>query len=88
VLVGFGQVVCLPVGPRCDVCLLAKEKICPARTIGGNYKGRKEVGFSFDEADEDQKVIKVDEGGEDGLALVNDEEKAKPKVEIKIEEGR
>jgi endonuclease-3 len=52
VLVGFGQVVCLPVGPRCDVCLLAKEKICPARVTNGNYKGRKDIGVSFEEEDE------------------------------------
>ncbi|EIW66237.1 hypothetical protein TREMEDRAFT_23302, partial [Tremella mesenterica DSM 1558] len=29
-LVGFGQIICLPVGPRCDICLLAKEKLCPS----------------------------------------------------------
>ncbi|CDK29581.1 unnamed protein product [Kuraishia capsulata CBS 1993] len=28
-LVGFGQVVCLPRGPRCDLCTLATKKMCP-----------------------------------------------------------
>ncbi|KAK0546454.1 orotidine 5'-phosphate decarboxylase [Tilletia horrida] len=31
VLVGFGQVVCLPVSPRCDLCVLATAKLCPSR---------------------------------------------------------
>lgn len=47
VLVGFGQVVCLPVGPRCDVCLLGKEKICPSRVANVNIKNRKVVEFGF-----------------------------------------
>ncbi|KAH9961045.1 DNA glycosylase [Russula dissimulans] len=33
-LVGFGQVICLPVGPRCDLCTLSTQKICPsAQTV-------------------------------------------------------
>ncbi|KAI0255240.1 DNA glycosylase [Lactifluus subvellereus] len=33
-LVGFGQVVCLPVGPRCDLCTLNTQKLCPsAQTV-------------------------------------------------------
>ncbi|KAE8209294.1 hypothetical protein CF327_g6704 [Tilletia walkeri] len=31
VLVGFGQVVCLPVSPRCDLCVLSPTKLCPSR---------------------------------------------------------
>ena len=28
------QVICLPVGPRCDLCTLSREKICPsAQTV-------------------------------------------------------
>ncbi|KAH3666526.1 hypothetical protein OGAPHI_003523 [Ogataea philodendri] len=30
ILVGFGQMVCLPQRPRCDVCSLARKGICPA----------------------------------------------------------
>lgn len=29
-LVGFGQMVCLPTNPRCDICTLAKTGLCPA----------------------------------------------------------
>lgn len=31
-LVGFGQVICLPVGPRCDLCNVAKiPGLCPSK---------------------------------------------------------
>jgi endonuclease-3 len=31
-LVGFGQTVCLPTGPRCDICDVAKvDGLCPSR---------------------------------------------------------
>ncbi|KXN91920.1 hypothetical protein AN958_11305 [Leucoagaricus sp. SymC.cos] len=29
-LVGFGQVICLPVGPRCDMCDLSTRRLCPS----------------------------------------------------------
>ncbi|XP_006458690.1 hypothetical protein AGABI2DRAFT_63644 [Agaricus bisporus var. bisporus H97] len=29
-LVGFGQVICLPVGPRCDMCNLSTNGLCPS----------------------------------------------------------
>ncbi|EDR10802.1 uncharacterized protein LACBIDRAFT_146613, partial [Laccaria bicolor S238N-H82] len=29
-LVGFGQVVCLPVGPKCDSCALSTKQLCPS----------------------------------------------------------
>jgi len=31
VLVGFGQVVCLPVSPRCDLCILGSTRLCPSK---------------------------------------------------------
>lgn len=46
-LVGFGQVICLPVGPRCDVCLLATAKLCPSRVANVRAEGRKEVVYTF-----------------------------------------
>ncbi|WFC97540.1 orotidine-5'-phosphate decarboxylase [Malassezia yamatoensis] len=29
-MVGFGQVICVPVGPRCDLCYLGKARRCPS----------------------------------------------------------
>jgi hypothetical protein len=58
-LVGFGQVICLPVGPRCDLCLLGQKKICPSRVSGVKAEGRKEVVYTF-----------TAEEGEDGAEQV------------------
>jgi len=40
-LVGFGQTVCLPIGPRCDLCDLSKMGLCPSAQTVVNSKGRK-----------------------------------------------
>lgn len=29
-MVGFGQVICLPVSPRCDLCYLGRNRMCPS----------------------------------------------------------
>lgn len=29
-MVGFGQVICLPVSPRCDLCYIGRAKLCPS----------------------------------------------------------
>ncbi|KAI6099210.1 hypothetical protein EDD16DRAFT_1660832 [Pisolithus croceorrhizus] len=29
-LVGFGQTVCFPVGPKCDSCMLSSARLCPS----------------------------------------------------------
>ena len=43
-LVGFGQVICLPVNPRCDICDLSSKGLCPsARTMAKSSKSRKEI---------------------------------------------
>lgn len=42
-LVGFGQVICLPVGPRCDLCDLSTSGLCPSAKKNPTSKGRKAV---------------------------------------------
>lgn len=79
-LVGFGQVVCLPVGPRCDVCTLAKEKVCPSRVANVNAKGRKVVEFGFLAKEE----VKPEVGGE-GEGMELDLSRVRAKVEVEIE---
>ncbi|CAK9783417.1 unnamed protein product [Cutaneotrichosporon oleaginosum] len=65
------KVICLPVGPRCDVCLLGQQKLCPSR-VAVNAANRKEISYRFT-ADEDEDVkSELDE--------------TKPKVEIAYEE--
>ena len=53
------QVICLPVGPRCDVCLLGQRKLCPSRSTKVNAEGRKEVKYTFT-ADEDEDGAKIE----------------------------
>ena len=47
--------ICLPVGPRCDVCLLAKAKLCPSRVGNVKSEGRKEVVFTFTDPEDESK---------------------------------
>lgn len=96
-MVGFGQVICLPVGPRCDICLLGQKEICPSRIKGTNAKGRKEVVYSFEEEDDVvamgqwrwgqakgvKNEAKVEIGYEEGLEKIKDEE---PENSVEVEQ--
>ncbi|TFK32593.1 DNA glycosylase [Crucibulum laeve] len=42
-LVGFGQVICQPVGPRCDLCDLPAKNLCPSAQKVVKTKNRKAV---------------------------------------------
>lgn len=55
-MVGFGQVICLPVGPRCDHCLLGQEKICPSRIANVRSEGRKEVVYTYKPETEEERT--------------------------------
>ncbi|KAH9968457.1 DNA glycosylase [Russula compacta] len=44
-LVGFGQVVCLPVGPRCDLCTLSAQNICPSAQTVVKSRTKKKTGI-------------------------------------------
>ena len=68
-LVGFGQEICRPVGPRCDQCSLGAAKLCPSRrTVPARSSPRKRAQLEVKEEIE----VKGEEGGE-------------PKVEIGLE---
>lgn len=96
-MVGFGQVICLPVGPRCDICLLGQKEICPSRVKGTTAKGRKEVVYSFEEEEDVvamgqwrwgqakgvKSEAKVEIGYEGGLEKIKDEE---PENSVEVEQ--
>lgn len=96
-MVGFGQVICLPVGPRCDICLLGQKEICPSRVKGTTAKGRKEVVYSFEEEEDVvamgqwrwgqakgvKNEAKVEIGYEEGLEKIKDEE---PENSVEVEQ--
>ncbi|KAI5479324.1 endonuclease III [Pseudohyphozyma bogoriensis] len=73
-LVGFGQTICKPVGPRCDLCDVAKvPRLCPSRRV---VSPKKEGSAS------PLKKLKGEEKEEE-----ESDEKSKPKVEVEVEEA-
>ena len=60
VLIFAFQVICLPVGPRCDVCLLGQRRICPSRVSNVKVEGRKEVLYTFTAEDDEEGLAKVE----------------------------
>ncbi|KAF8801416.1 DNA glycosylase [Phlegmacium glaucopus] len=77
-LVGFGQVICLPVGPRCDVCDLSTKGLCPSAQKVVNAKNRKTIVFSTPGEGADPKLeVKLEEeiGEEMGLEVVKTEDR-------------
>ncbi|KAF8162738.1 DNA glycosylase [Crassisporium funariophilum] len=83
-LVGFGQVVCLPVGPRCDVCDLSKKGLCPsARTVVKATKKRKAIVFCSDKvmpSTSTSHVEDLDSPAKVEIKLEDDMEEAKVHV--------
>jgi len=69
-LVGFGQTVCLPVGPRCDLCELnsAGTKLCPSAQKVTNAKNRKSVFLAPEEVSAGPKVEIAIEDTESSVA--------------------
>ncbi|KII93905.1 hypothetical protein PLICRDRAFT_409015 [Plicaturopsis crispa FD-325 SS-3] len=63
-LVGFGQTICLPVGPRCDLCDLSSTGLCPSVQKVTNAKGRKSPTKSPTKPAGPKIEIDLDAGGE------------------------
>ncbi|GAA5861633.1 hypothetical protein JCM8547_000689 [Rhodosporidiobolus lusitaniae] len=68
-LVGFGQEICRPTAPRCDLCDVATARLCPSRRVVSPKKGSPV-----------KKKAKVEVEVE-----VKEEEEGKPEVEVKVE---
>ncbi|KAJ1310519.1 hypothetical protein OPQ81_007250 [Rhizoctonia solani] len=100
-LVGFGQVICLPVGPRCDACLLNSQNLCPSANKKATGKGKKPIVYKVKaDLDADGLVrledFKLDENQdvkpeENVVAVTNetkgeDQNTGEPLVQIKLEE--
>ncbi|QRW15325.1 HhH-GPD superfamily base excision DNA repair protein [Ceratobasidium sp. AG-Ba] len=88
-LVGFGQTICLPFGPRCGSCMLATEGLCPSARPDVSAKGRKPILYAKKEKTEISGTPDLDVTG-----LVHVEKEAKqeewshvgePRMEIQFE---
>ncbi|KIM49604.1 hypothetical protein M413DRAFT_407778 [Hebeloma cylindrosporum] len=63
-LVGFGQVICLPVSPRCDHCDLSTKGLCPsAKKV--NTTNRKAIVYTKSEESFPRIEVALDEESED-----------------------
>nr|OQO30737.1 hypothetical protein B0A51_01861 [Rachicladosporium sp. CCFEE 5018] len=62
-LVGFGQMICLPVGRRCGECELQKRGLCPSAVEGSPRKRavRAKVEVVLAEGVKEEGVVKVEE---------------------------
>lgn len=80
--------ICLPVGPRCDHCLLGKAKICPSRITNIKAEGRKEVVYTFTDGDEEDVKVEGPRGAklEVGYEDLQGQESESPLREIKAGE--
>ncbi|KZS98817.1 DNA glycosylase [Sistotremastrum niveocremeum HHB9708] len=59
-LVGFGQVLCLPVNPRCDACTLSTKKLCPsARRVVSPSKAKIRTGVVLSASDITQSATVI-----------------------------
>lgn len=77
-LVGFGQVICVPVGPRCDLCDLGSQRLCPSyrKVDATSIASRKQVVLLPEEGEAEVKVegpdgvgklvVETDEGEGEG----------------------
>ncbi|GAA5845621.1 hypothetical protein JCM9279_006051 [Rhodotorula babjevae] len=88
-LVGFGQEICKPVGPRCDLCDVAKEKLCPSRRVVVPSP-RKKVKVEVEVEVKDEEGVKAEEDGANAPRLeVKLEEEVQGVVAVKVEnDGR
>ncbi|KAJ9474760.1 Endonuclease III-like protein [Pseudozyma hubeiensis] len=77
-LVGFGQVICVPVGPRCDLCDVGKAGLCPSRRKVDGKSVEKRVKVEMLDSDDDGLVV------QDNWVKVKREE-ASVKVELEVD---
>ncbi|CAE7141265.1 unnamed protein product [Rhizoctonia solani] len=86
-LVGFGQVICLPVGPRCDACALSQD-LCPSANAKATAKGKKPIVFKAKADLDADGLVRLEDVKPDVQSEEINEERdvGEPLVQIKIEE--
>ena len=93
-LVGFGQSICKPVSPRCDLCDVSARSLCPSARIVSPKKERttpsKKRRLSSPEEEDAEKVggrPKVEVEIDDAVIGVKEEGDAEIKEELKEQDG-
>ncbi|KAF5349592.1 hypothetical protein D9756_008927 [Leucocoprinus leucothites] len=85
-LVGFGQVICLPVGPRCDMCDLSPRGLCPSAQKVTKATKRKAVVLADGSPAKVKIELKTEETKEFPNPLVDQESMAQLEVMPKEED--
>ncbi|GAA5978752.1 hypothetical protein JCM10908_004469 [Rhodotorula pacifica] len=96
-LVGFGQEICKPVGPRCDLCDVATAKLCPSRRVvvpspkkkiklevqvKGEEEGEPDVAVTMEE--EEEKLLSIKAEPESGVIRAEEVSVKRETVETTI----
>jgi hypothetical protein len=58
-MVGFGQVICLPVSPRCDSCDIGKKGLCPSKETVKNVEKRKAIPWLNSDVDPQAAQLQI-----------------------------
>ncbi|KAF6764844.1 DNA-lyase [Ephemerocybe angulata] len=84
-LVGFGQVVCTPVNPKCGECVLSTNGLCPSARVVSEKDGKKKVTTV---AGSRKRKVKIELEGDDGTGetRIKLEEALKDETLIKMED--
>ncbi|BGO89397.1 hypothetical protein NBRC10512_006313 [Rhodotorula toruloides] len=89
-LVGFGQEVCKPVAPRCDLCDVATAKLCPSRRVVVASPAKKRVKMEVKEEQTDGlpqvelALEQAEEAVEQVVVAVKQEESGFLRVEERV----
>ncbi|GAA5830162.1 hypothetical protein JCM3766R1_002804 [Sporobolomyces carnicolor] len=79
-LVGFGQEICRPVGPRCDLCDLGNARMCPSRrTVAPRSPSKAKVKV------EAETAVKIEAETNVKPHIAGGDQEGRPKIEIGIE---
>lgn len=81
-LVGFGQVICVPISPRCDLCSVGQNRLCPSYRPVDPKAAIKRVKVHLVDSDKNQLDPPP---APDGIKLESDPDPGDAKVEVKLE---
>ncbi|TKY89135.1 hypothetical protein EX895_001666 [Sporisorium graminicola] len=84
-LVGFGQVICVPVGPRCDLCAVGQAGLCPSARVLDERSTAKRVKVEM-LASDDEGVV-VEENWVKVKREADEEGEGEARVKVEVDGG-
>lgn len=83
-LVGFGQVICVPVTPRCDLCTLGAARICPSYKKVDPKSAESRIKVEL--LPEDPEDVDVENNAEVGVKVELDGPEGKGEIRLGLDE--